>query len=110
LRMKATKLFHTTTVLLATVHSITDRQMDIGQTDDKLSLSVQLCQSGFYHLCQLYPVLRSLVQEAAKTLIQAFISSCLDYCNSLLYGLTHSLIRKIQSVQNAATQLLTGTR
>ena len=38
------------------------------------------------------------------------ISSHLDYCNSLLYGVSNSLIRKVQSVQNAAARLLTGTR
>jgi len=43
-------------------------------------------------------------------LVQAFIASRLDYCNSLLYGLPQSLIGNIQSVQNAATRLLTGTR
>jgi len=47
---------------------------------------------------------------AAKTLDQAFIARRLDYCNSLLYGVSHSLIRKVQSVQNAAAWLLTGTR
>jgi len=62
------------------------------------------------HLLQLRPVLRSLTHEAARTLVQAFISSRLDYCNSLLYGLPHSLTRKVQSVQNAAARLLTGTR
>jgi len=55
-------------------------------------------------------VLRSLTHEAARTLVQAFISSLLDYCNSLLYGVSNSLIRKVQSVQNAAARLLTGTR
>jgi len=40
----------------------------------------------------------------------SFISSHLDYCNSLLYGLPHSLIRKVQCVRNAAAWLLTGTR
>jgi len=34
----------------------------------------------------------------------------MDYCNSLIYGLPRSLIRKVQSVQNAAARLLTGTR
>jgi len=48
--------------------------------------------------------------EAARTLVQVFISSRLDYCNSLLYGLPHSLIHRVQSVQNAAARLLTGTR
>jgi len=81
--------------------------------DSKLSLSahvVALCRSGFYHLRQLRPVLRSLTHEAARTLVQALISSRLDYCNSLRYGLPQSLIGKVQSVQNAAARLLTGTR
>ena len=61
-------------------------------------------------LIQLLPVLRLLTHEAARTLVQAFISSCLDYCNSLLYGLPQKLIGKVQSVQNAAARLLTGTK
>jgi len=36
--------------------------------------------------------------------------SRLDCCNSLLVGVSHSLIQKVQSVQNAAAWLLTGTR
>jgi len=72
-----------------------------------------LCWSGFYHFYHLYqlrPVLRSLTHEAARTLIQAFILSRLDYHNSLLYGMSQSLIRKVQSVHNAAARLLTGAR
>jgi len=34
----------------------------------------------------------SLTLEAAKTLVHAFISSRLDYCNSLLYGISDSLL------------------
>ena len=98
-------------VLLKPTMSTTVRNLGV-VIDSKLSLSshvVALCRSGFYHLCQLHPVLRSLKQEAARTLVQAFISS-LDYCNSLLYGLPQSLISKVQSVQNAAARLLTETR
>jgi len=37
--------------------------------------------------------------------------SCrLDYCNSLLYGIADSQLRRLQSVQNAATRLITATR
>jgi len=81
--------------------------------DSKLSPSAHvaaLCRSGFYHLRQLHPVLRSLTQEAARTLVQVFIASRLDYCNSLLYGVSRSLTRKVQSVQNVAAWLLTRTR
>jgi len=36
----------------------------------------------------------------------AFISSRLDYCNSLLFGISDSLLRSLQAVQNAAARLL----
>ena len=84
--------------------------------DSKLSLSAHvaaLCRTGFYHLRQLRPVLISLTHEAARTLIQAFISRRLDYYNSLLYGVSDNLnlIRRVQSVQNTASaRLLTGAR
>ena len=48
--------------------------------------------------------------EAAKTIAQAFISCHLDCCNSLLYGIFDSLLQRLQSVQNAAARLVTGTR
>jgi len=47
-----------------------------------------------------------------KTLVQAFISSRLHYCNSVLYGVTDNLLQRLQSVvsvQNAAARLITRT-
>ena len=40
----------------------------------------------------------------------AFISSRLDYCNSLLVGVSEDVLRKLQLIQNAAARLVTGTR
>ena len=51
----------------------------------------------------------SLTSEAMKTLVHAFVSSHLDYCNSLLYGISDSLLTKLQTVQNAAAHVVTGT-
>jgi len=62
-----------------------------------------LCQSGFFQVRQLRPLVRSLTTEAAKTLVQAFISCRLDYCNSLLHGVTDNVMRKVQSLQNVIT-------
>ena len=59
---------------------------------------------------QLRPLCRSLPAEATKTLVKAFISCRLDYCNSLLYGVTDKLMRQVQSVQNAAARLITGAK
>jgi len=47
---------------------------------------------------------------AAKTLVQAFITCRLDYCNSLFCGITDNLFRRLQSVQNAAARLITDIR
>ena len=68
-----------------------------------------VCRSG-YQLQQFRPVTRSLSADTAKTLVQAFISSRLDYCNALLYGVSDRLMRSLQSVQNAAARLVTGAR
>jgi len=46
----------------------------------------------------------------AQRLWQAFISCRLDYYNSLLYGIAESQLRRLQSMQNAAARLVTGTR
>jgi len=70
------------------------------------SLPIQIFQCR-----QLHPAVRSLTTEAAKTLIQAFVSCHLDFCNSLLYGTSDNLLQKLQSVQNAIiTRLITSAR
>ena len=46
----------------------------------------------------------------AETLIRAFLSSRLDYCNALFSGLPNSTMKRLQLMQNAAARLLTSTR
>ena len=48
--------------------------------------------------------------QSTKTLVQASISCRLDYCNSLLYGVTNKLMRQVQSAQNAAARLITEAK
>jgi len=50
-----------------------------------------------------------MTEDAAKIVVQAFISSRLDYCNSLLCGIAGNLLQNLQSVQNAAARLITKT-
>ena len=81
--------------------------------DGQLSMAdhvAALCRSGFFQLRQLRAVRSSLTDEAARTLVFAFVSSRLDYCNSLLSGIGEGLLSRLQSVQNAAARLVTGTR
>ena len=51
-----------------------------------------------------------LPQKQLEMLIHAFISSRLDYCNSLLIGIDQASLRRLQLVQNAAARLLTSTK
>ncbi len=46
----------------------------------------------------------------AEMLINAFMTSRLDYCNALLGGCSARLINKLKMVQNAAARVLTRTR
>ena len=47
-----------------------------------------------------------LPRQQCEMLVHSFISSRLDFCNGLLYGLPDYLIRKLQRVQNSAAKLV----
>jgi len=67
----------------------------------QLSMSAEvstMCRTGYYQLLQLRPLLRCLSEDAAKSLIQTFINTRLDYCNSLYYGIADGLMSRLQSV------------
>ena len=60
----------------------------------------------FFHLYNIRRIRKYLSRENTETLIHAFISSRIDYCNSLLYGVPNCHLHKLQRVQNAAARLL----
>ena len=49
-------------------------------------------------------------QEDTEGVIHTFISSKLDYCNGLFYGLPSSEIQKLQRPQNSVARLITGAK
>ena len=69
-----------------------------------------ITRSCFYQLRQLRSIRRSLTMEASKTLIHSLVSSRVDYCNSIFYGATNTVLRRLQSVLNAEARLITNTR
>ena len=55
-------------------------------------------------------VRKYLNQQNAELLVHAFITSRLDYCSSLLYGLPAKEINKLQRLQNSAARLVTRSK
>jgi len=79
---KATRLAHSFSVI-PTVASARDLGVVV---DSQLTMSANVsstCRSAYNQLQELRPVVRSLSVDAAKTAVQSFVSTRLDYCNSL---------------------------
>ena len=77
--------------------------------DSKLTMATHIsktCNSAFYYLYNLRRIRKYLSKDNTKTLIHAFISSRVDYCNSLLYGLPEYQLNKLQRVQNMCARLI----
>ena len=66
--------------------------------------------SCFSSLRRLRSIRGHVPMSVFQLLVIALVLSRLDYCNSVLVGLQASLIRRLQSVQNAAARLIYSIR
>ena len=67
-------------------------------------------RNAFFKIREISYYRRFLTSSATKSLIHAYVTSRLDYCNGLLYGLPKVLTNKLQSVLNTAARLVTLKR
>lgn len=67
-------------------------------------------KSCFYQIRNIGRIRQYITEEACKTLVQALVISRLDYGNALLHGLPHSVLAKLQRIQNCAARLVSRTR
>ena len=68
----------------------------------------KVVQSCFLHIRTISKIKHFLSQPDLEKVIHALIFSRLDYCNSLLTGINHKSLSRLQLVQNLAARLLTG--
>ena len=47
----------------------------------------RMCKSSFYYLYNLRKIRKYLSKQTTEKLVHAFVTSRIDYCNSLLYGM-----------------------
>ena len=68
-----------------------------------------VCKAGFFYLQNISRIRKYISRHTAEILLHAFITSRLDFCNSLLYGLPKKTIKRLQYVQNAAARMVALT-
>ena len=71
--------------------------------DAKLTMATHItrtCNSASYYLYNLRRIRKYLSKENTKSLVHAFISSRIDYCNSLFYAAPEHQINKLQCVRH----------
>ena len=59
----------------------------------------KICGAAFYHLHNIRRLRKYLPPDAAMALIHSFITSKVDYCNSLLYGVPAYQLDKLRNSQ-----------
>ena len=65
-----------------------------------------LCKTANFYIRNIWKVRKYMSAETTKTVVHAFVTSRLDMCNSLLFGLPASLINQVQRTQNNAARLV----
>ena len=69
---------------------------------DMATHMTKTCGSAFFYLYNIRHIRKYLTSECTEKLIHAFITSRLDYCNSLLYGVPDHHMQKLQRFVSAS--------
>ena len=71
--------------------------------DQFVTAKVQSCN---YFLRKISSIRKYLTVDVAKIMVNAFITSRLDYCNSLLFNTSQHNVKRLQIVQNNCARLI----
>ena len=70
----------------------------------------KICKTCHFHLTNISKIRTYLDRESTEAIIHAFVTTNLDYCNAILYGLPKVLLNRLQLVQNRAARIVTFTK
>ena len=77
--------------------------------DKHMSMNMHVskaCSKAFRSLYHIKQIRKYLTEDSLKILVHAFITSHIDYCNSLLYGIPKYQMNSLQKVINAAARVV----
>ena len=77
--------------------------------DDNMLFDVHvsdICRSSFNQLRNLSKIRKYLTRESSEIAVHAFITSKLDYCNSLLYGCRKTQLMSLNTFRTLPPELL----
>ena len=66
----------------------------------------ETCKACFFHIRALHHIQASLTTEASKTIVAPIVGSRLDFCNSLLAGISDSNLACLQLIQNTLARVV----
>ncbi|XP_067653142.1 uncharacterized protein [Haliotis asinina] len=64
----------------------------------------------YFHLKSIGNIRQYLTTAATEALVRALVTSRLDYCNSILSGLSSTLLEKLQKIQNTSARIISKTK
>ena len=65
-----------------------------------------VCKIAYMNLHNIHKIRNVLTDHSAAQLIHALILSRIDYCNTILYGMSDSVISDLQHIPNTAARIL----
>ena len=68
-----------------------------------------MCKKGYHQLTKIRQIKKYIDRKTLESLVHSFVTSNIDYYNSLLYGIPLSTLNKLQKLQNCAARVITGT-
>lgn len=64
------------------------------------------CKTAMLNYFKIKSIRKYLSKDATETLVLSLVISHLDYCNIILYGVSHSELSKFQRIQNMCAKLI----
>jgi hypothetical protein len=69
-----------------------------------------ICKTSYFYIHLLGKLRKFLDKETGAMITHAFVTSRLDYCNSLLYGISSTLASKLQRILNTAARIVSRAK